>query len=539
MNPSAFTRRDLLRAGGALVISFMMPGAVQTVLGQPTGAGAGKPPLTPDGLDSWVAVLPDGSVTAFFGKMDMGQGVDTAIGQIVADELDVAFDRVQVVMGDTAFTCNQGGASGSTGVQRGGVTLRFAAAEARRILLERASQKLSAPVETLAVRDGVVSVVGDAHRRASYGELIGGQPFHHKLDWNKQYGNTLLAKGQAVPKKPSDYSIVGRSIPQKIVADKVYGRLKYVTDVTVEGMLHARVIRPPTAGCGPLAVDASSIAGLPGVRIVREKDLVAVVAEREWDAVRAATALRVTWAAPCTPFPEMATLHDHIRRATPIGRQVPVDRGDVEAALKAAHRVVEAEYEWPFQSHASMGPACAVADVRADQATVWTGSQKPHYGRDGVAKLLGLPRERVRAIWVPGPGSYGRNDAGDAAMDAALLSRRVGQPVRVQYMRNDSTGWDPKGPAGVYRGRAGLDAQGNVVAYEFFGKGFTRQDVATNESDPKDTLAGQLTGFAPKPTLIFQVPAEAYDFPNKRCGWECIAPLLDRASPLRTGHLRY
>jgi nicotinate dehydrogenase subunit B len=144
----------------------------------------------------------------------------------------------------------------------------------------------------------------------------------------------------------------------------------------------------------------------------------------------------------------------------------------------------------------------------------------------------------VRAIWVPGPGSYGRNDAGDAAMDAALLSKLTGKPVRVQYMREEGTGWDPKGPAAVYRGRAGLDARGHVVAYEFFGKGFTRQDVATNESDPKDTLAGQLTGFAPKPTVIFQVPAEAYEFANKRCGWECVAPLLDRASPLRTGHLR-
>src|SRR5213078_811120 len=219
MNHASFTRRDVLKAGGALVVSFMMPGPVDTALGQtPTTIGS-RPPLVPNELDSWIAVLPDGSVTAFFGKMDMGQGVDVAIGQIVADELDVAFDRVTVVMDDTAFTCNQGGASGSTGVQRGGVTLRFAAAEARRILLERASQKLSAPVETLAVRDGLVSVVGDAHRRASYGELIGGRPFHHKLDWNKQYGNTLLAKGQATPKKPSDYSIVGRSIPQKIVAD--------------------------------------------------------------------------------------------------------------------------------------------------------------------------------------------------------------------------------------------------------------------------------------------------------------------------------
>ena len=515
-----------------------MPGTVGGTLGRASATTGGKPPLTPDELDSWIAVLPDGRVTAFFGKMDMGQGVDVAIAQIVADELDVAFDRVVVVMGDTAFTCNQGGASGSTGVQRGGVTLRYAAAEARRILLERAAERFSVEVAQLTVRDGVVSVAGDPRRRASYGELINGRHFHHKLEWNRQYGNPLLAKGLAIPKTASEYRIVGTSIPQRIVADKVFGALPYVTDVKVDGMLHARVVRPPTAGCAPVTVDESSIGGIPGARVIREKELVAVVAEREWDAVRAAATLKVTWAQPCTPFPPMETLYDHIRQAKPIGGGVPVNKGDVDATLKTAHRVIEAEYEWPLQSHASMGPACAVADVRADQATLWTGSQKPHYGRNGVAKLVGLPPEKVRAVWVPGPGSYGRNDAGDAALDAALLSKLAGRPVRVQYMRHEGTGWDPKGPAAVYRARAGLDAQGTVVAYDFLGKGFTRQDVATTESDPKDTLAGQLTGYAPKPTVIFQVPAEAYDFANKRCGWECIAPLLDRGSPLRTGHLR-
>src|SRR5216683_4182393 len=535
MDALHISRRDLLKTGGALVVSFMVPGGA---VGQTSGAGAGKPSLTPDELDSWIAVLPDGRVTAFFGKMDMGQGVDVAIAQIVADELDVAFDRVVVVMGDTAFTCNQGGASGSTGVQRGGVTLRYAAAEARRILLERAAERFSVEVAQLTVRDGVVSVAGDPRRRASYGELINGRHFHHKLEWNKQYGNPLLAKGLAIPKTASEYRIVGTSIPQRIVADKVFGALPYVTDVKVDGMLHARVVRPPTAGCAPVTVDESSIGGIPGARVIREKELVAVVAEREWDAVRAAATLKVTWARPCTPFPPMETLYDHIRQAKPIGGGVPVNKGDVDATLKTAHRVIEAEYEWPLQSHASMGPACAVADVRADQATLWTGSQKPHYGRNGVAKLVGLPPEKVRAVWVPGPGSYGRNDAGDAALDAALLSKLAGRPVRVQYMRHEGTGWDPKGPAAVYRARAGLDAQGTVVAYDFLGKGFTRQDVATTESDPKDTLAGQLTGYAPKPTVIFQVPAEAYDFANKRCGWECVAPLLDRGSPLRTGHLR-
>jgi CO/xanthine dehydrogenase Mo-binding subunit len=197
-----------------------------------------------------------------------------------------------------------------------------------------------------------------------------------------------------------------------------------------------------------VSIDESSIAGIPGARVVREKDLVAVVAEREWDAVRAARTLKVTWAPPCAPFPPMATLHDHIRGAKSIGREVPVNRGDVEVALETARKVIEAEYEWPFQSHASMGPACAVADVRAGEARLWTGSQKPHFGRNGVAKLVGLPPEKVRATWLPGPGSYGRNDAGDAPLEAALLSKLTGRPVRLQLHASRR---DRVGPEGAGR----------------------------------------------------------------------------------------
>jgi CO/xanthine dehydrogenase Mo-binding subunit len=234
----------------------------------------------------------------------------------------------------------------------------------------------------------------------------------------------------------------------------------------------------------------------------------------------------------------MEKLHQHIREARPNGKGMPVNRGNVDAALKGAARVVQAEYEWPLQSHASMGPACAVADVRGGEARLWTGSQKPHFARDGAAKIAGLPLDKVRATWVMGPGSYGRNDAGDAAHDATLLSKLTGRPVRVQYMRHEGTGWDPKGPAAVFRGKAGLDAAGNVVAYEFYGKGFTRQEVATNESDPKDTIAGQLTGWKPKANIIFQHPAEVYGFENKRCWWETIPTLLELGSPLRVSHLR-
>jgi nicotinate dehydrogenase subunit B len=539
MNP--ITRRDFLKASGSLVVSVSIPGAVATAMSQGISTSAtlgGKPPLTPDQLDSWIAVLADGSVTAFFGKMDMGQGVDVAIAQIVAEELDVAFDKVSVVMGDTASSCNQGGASGSTGIQLGGMALRNAAAEARRVLVEMGAKKLGVATSEVAVENGVVHVPGYALQRVSYGELIGGRHFHHTLEWNKRMGNPLAVKGAAEPKKPSEYKVVGKSFPQKVVTDKVLGRAQFITEVKVEGMLHARVIRPPNAGCTPVSVDEGSIRGIAGARVIREKDYLAVVAEREWDAVRAAETLKVNWSAQCSPFPPMETLHQHIRAAKPNGKGMPVNKGDVEAALKGASRVVQAEYEWPLQSHASMGPACAVADLREGEARLWTGSQKPHFTRDGAARIAGLPLDKVRATWVMGPGCYGRNDAGDAAHDAALLSKLTGRPVRVQYMRHEGTGWDPKGPAAVFRGRAGLDAAGNVVAYEFYGKGFTRQEVATNESQPKDTLAGQLLGHRAKPNIIFQSPAEVYDFANKRHWWETIPPMLDHASPLRVSHLR-
>jgi len=529
------SRRDFLKASGALIVSASMPGFVEPALAQ--AAATGRPPLVPEELDSWVAVLPDGRVSAFFGKMDMGQCLDVAIAQIVADELDVPFERVTVFMGDTATSCNQGGASGSTGIYEGARPLRNAAAEARRILVELASRKLGVPAGRLAVTDGVVASLDDASKRLSYAELIGGRHFNSKVEWNKKTGNAMDVKGRAKPKSPSEYKVVGKSFPRRDVAGKVYGTAPYVTDISVPGMLHARVIRPPRAACVAEKVDERSIRSVRGARVVREKGFLAVVAPKEWDAVRAAQMLKVQWSEAKDPFPPMEKLHDHIRAASTLKREEPVKKGDVEAAFKGAARVVEAEYEWPFQSHASMGPGCAVADVRKDGATVWTGSQKPHFGRDGVARLLGLPPEKVHAIWVMGPGSYGRNDAGDALMDATLLSKLTGKPVRVQGMRRDGM-WDPKGPASVHRGRAALDASGKVIGYDFTSRGFSRVNIATNESDPRDSLAGMEVGMPPKPQVGFGVPAESYGFANKRLAWEVIPPLLARCSPLRTSHLR-
>ena len=538
------TRRDVLKASGALVVSLGVAGGISRDV---FAAMANKPgALAPTELDTYIAVTPDSRVTVFFGKMDMGQGLDTAIGQIVAEEIDVPFDHVKVIMGDTALCVNQGGGSASAGLKTGAVPLRNAAAEARRVLVDLAAQHLKTSPAKLTVRDGIISVTGDGSKRVSYGELIGGKYFNVPMKWNKKYGNRLNAKGKAIPKSPADYRIVGQSIPPVEVPDKLFAKTRYVVDHKVPGMVHGRVVRPIRAGAVPVSVDEASIRHIQGARLVRIKDYVAVVAETEWNAIKAAQALKVTWSKVAAPFPAMDKLYDHIRKTPHVaenagsgyGPKKPVVEGPFNAAMAGAARTIEAEYEFPFQSHASMGPACALADVQADSATVWTGSQKAHATRDGVARLLKLPRDKVHAIWLPGPGSYGRNDAGDASMDAALLSREVGRPVRVQGMRHEGHAWDPKSPAGVVTMRAGLDKDGNVIAYRFAAKGFSAWGVSSSEKHPSDTYAGQLTGWDKKNRYNFGVPQESYGFPAKLTFWQAIPPLLDKASPLRTAHFR-
>ncbi len=537
---AAFSRRSILKTGGAFVVSIGSPIGLDTLLGINAALAQGaKPPLVPGELSSYIAINADGSVSAFFGKMDMGQGLHVAVGQMVAEELDVPFGRVTVIMCDTASSVNQGGASGSTGIQTGGRQLRVAAAEARRVLVEMAAEKIGVSADQLTVTDGVVHSKSDPAKKASYADLIGGRYFNVPLEWNKQIGNQLYAPGKAKPKPPSEYKIVGQSINREDIALKVFCRQDFVTDISVPNMVHGRTIRPPVAGAVPVKVDESSIADIPGAKVVWEKAFLGVVADKEWDAIKAAHKLKIEWSNAAPPFPENASaLYDHIRKAPVRMRKVEKENGNLDEAFRTATRVVEAEYEWPFQSHASMGPGCALVEVKDGQATLWSGSQKTHYARDGVAAMLGMPPEKVRGIWVSGPGAYGRSDAGDAAMDAAVLAKAVGRPVRVQYMRDEGTGWDPKGPASIHRARAAIDAAGNVVAYEFASKAFSRLDVFSNESKPHDSLAGQLMGVPLKSGDAFNVPSETYEFANKRTLWETIPPLLDRASPLRTAHLR-
>jgi nicotinate dehydrogenase subunit B len=537
---SAFSRRALLKTGGALVVSIGMPISLDTVLAisEAHAQAAVKPPLTPDQLSSYIAVNADGTVAAFFGKMDMGHGLFVAIGQMVAEELDVPFKAVKVYMGDTANSVHQGGASGSTGIQLGGKQMRMAAAEARRVLVEMAAQKLSVPADQLTVVDGVIQSKSDPAKKATYAELIGGRYFNVQLEWNKQYGNTLYAPGKAQPKKPSEYKIVGKPIKREDVAPKVFAQEDFVTDVKVPGMVHARMIRPPIAGSVPVKVDEGSIKDIPTAKVVWQNGFLAVVADKEWDAIQAMQNLKVEWSQVKPPFPPQASLFDVIRKSAVRKRVVEKNVGDVDEAFKTAARVIEAEYEWPFQSHASMGPACAFVEIKDGFVTCYTGSQKSHFVQAGLAATLELPLDKVHVKWLTGPGSYGRNDADDCAMDAAVIAKAVGRPVRLQYMREQGTGWDPKGPASVHRARLALDAAGKITAYEFTSKGFSRVDVDTNGGKPPDTLAGQTRGVTLASGDGFGVPAESYEFPNKRLAWETIPPLLDRASPLRSSHLR-
>ncbi|SLN63641.1 Nicotinate dehydrogenase subunit B [Roseivivax jejudonensis] len=534
---AGLTRRGLLQSGGALVVAFSVPAGLAGTAG-PAAAREPHRPLDPAALDSWIAVGEDGRVTIYWGKMDMGQGTDTGIAIMAAEELDVDVDVVDIVAGDTALCVDQGGASSSSGVQRSGVAIRHAAAEARRLLLELAAEELEVPAADLRVENGTVVAASDASKSVSYGELVGGQLFSHKLDWNGRLGNSLELAGTAQPKDPSEYRLVGTHIPRKDVPGKVMATMDFAHHLVVPGMLHGRTVRPPVAGAVPEAIDDSSIADT-GAQVVWKGNFVGVVAEDEWDAIRAARDLAVTWS---EPGPQLQTdtggVHDFIRRAEIKSEEHTTDDGDFDGALAGAATVVEAEYEYPFQSHARMAPAFGLVDVRDGGATIWTDSQKPHSVRPGVADVLGLPIENVRAIWMPGPGSYGRSDADDGAIDAAVMSAEVGRPVRVQWMRNEGIAWDPKGVASVSTGRAAIDADGNVVGYHYGIKGFSRQNMRSRGDEAGSVLAGHLLGREPHNAYAARSPEQSYAFDAMRYTEQVIDPLLKVASPLRTAHFR-
>ena len=538
-NSPILHRRAFLSGGSALLIGLATPTQwAEAQSAAPDPASPNNRKLLATKLDSYLAVNADGSVDVFYGAIDGGQGIEMSIAQMVAEELDAPFDSIRMVLGDSARTVNMGGASGAQGVSRRGTSLMKAAALARKLLLDAAAKRFGVSVESLKVVDGVVSTSEGSARSVRYGELVGDARLASDVKWNGQFGNPHDIATDVPLKKPDAYRIIGKSIRRHDLRKKVFGELDFAGDVKLPGMLHGRMIRPPIAGAVPVKVDEASVKHIPGAQVVHIKDLLAVVAAKEWNAVRASKALKVTWSESKPNFPGTDKLHEHIRKAPVIQRTIERENGKVEDGLAAAARIITGEYEYPTHSHASMGPGCAIVDCRPDGVTVYTSTQKPHYAADGVADILNVPRDSVRVIWMHGTGSYGRNDQGDATADAAVLSKALGKPVRVQWSREEGLAWDPKGTAAVNRLQAGIDANGKVIAYELISKGFSRENVSTNEGRASATLAGQLLGAPLEPKNTFNIPFASYTFDHNRVGWETIAPLMERASPLRTTHLR-
>ena len=537
MSDHQLSRRAFLSASGALMIGLANPDAWAQAA-RPSPKSPNNPDLLADSLDAYLAIDKNGKVDVFYGAIDGGQGLETSIAQMVAEELDVPLSAIRMVMGDTRRTLNMGGASGAQGVSRRGTSLMKAAAQARKILVEEAARKWRVQPGELAVKDGVIFLRSNPAKRIAYGKIIGGKPFRENVRWNGQWGNPHDIATDAPLKSYKDYKLIGQSPRRMDLPKKVFGEQDFPGDVRLPGMLHARMVRPPVAGAVPVSVDEASIRHIKGARIVHIKDLLAVVAPKEWDAVRALRAVQVKWSQSDPAFPSHREVHAHIRKAKVTQRTIERENGKLEDGLAKAARVISGEYEYPTHSHASMGPGCAVADVRVDGATIYTSTQKPHYAADGVADLLNMPRDKVHVVWMFGTGSYGRNDQGDATADAAVLSKALGAPVRVQWMREESLGWDPKGTASVNFCKAGIDEKGEVIAYELISRGFSRENVSTNEGRASATLAGQLLGAKLEPKNSFNIPFASYTFANNRVGWETIAPLMDRASPLRSTHLR-
>ncbi len=521
MNAPTFSRRNLLLQGGALVVGFSLAGrgalAQATFPAVPTD-GFTKP-VAPDQVDSFLALGADGRATIYSGKVDLGTGVQTAIAQIAAEELDLPLDRVSVVQGDTALTPDQGPTYGSLSVQKGGVEIRQAAATARARLVQLAGERLGVPAEALVSESGVVRPKAGGEG-ITYAELVRDGRLDLKVD------------PAAKIKDSAAFTLVGKPVPRLDIPDKITGRFTYMQDYRVPGMVHARVVRPPAIGASLESVDEASVADVPGlIKVVREGNFLAVVAEKEWAAIKAAERLKAKWSS-WAGLPEQDKLWQHVRATKVSKDDVTSNTGDAEAALGQAAKVLEASYDFAIHTHGSIGPSCAIAAFEDGRLTCWTASQMTHALRKQLAAMTGLKPEVVRCIYIEGSGCYGRNGHEDAAGDAALLSRAVGRPVRVQWSRADEHGWDPKGPPTLVDLKAGLDAQGNVAAWS--SQFLIPEGGAGNVPLVAADLAGLPHETALSPGNIVHNSAIPYAFPNVRTVCHRLASTPFRPSWIRT-----
>ncbi|MBL8356084.1 MAG: xanthine dehydrogenase family protein molybdopterin-binding subunit [Delftia acidovorans] len=520
--PLQLTRRNLLKLGGMVMVSSV---AAAGLVAESTGtapAVAGAFPIPPiDRVSSFIAIGADGSVTAYHGHVDLGTGIRTSLAQLVADELDVQFEHITMVLGHTGRTPNQGPTIASNTIQVDAIPMRKAAAQVRQLLLGLAAEKLQQPLSALTTSKG--AVVAKGGRRIGYGELAQGQDLNIALD-------------KEVPLRTGGFNYIGKSVQRVDIPAKVLGALAYVHDVRVPGMLHGRVVRPPYGGAdasAPLgssliSVNEQSVAHLPGiVKVVVQGDFVGIVAEREEQAIAAMRQLEVKWKDWAgVPDLSLNAMHDTLVKHEKADRMLREDAG-IDEAFSGARKVIEADYVWPYHLHASIGPSCAVAEVSASQIQVWTGSQNPHDVRKDIATLTGMAADQINVTRLEASGCYGRNCADDVASDAVLLSQAVGRPVRVQLMREQEAAWEPKGTGQLIRVRGGLDENHAVLGYEL---------KTCYPSNDAAALALILTGKVPNKPKVLQMGDRTaipqYEYPRMRVVSQDAAPIV-RASWMR------
>jgi nicotinate dehydrogenase subunit B len=522
---SYLTRRNFGKAAGALVIGFTL--APRFALAQ----AASLPGSLANNrmLESWLRINTDGSATIFAGKVELGQGILTALAQIAAEELDLPFARVEMVAGDTARTPDEGHTSGSRSIEYGGTAIRLACAEARALLLEQASLRFNVATETLHVSEGVIATADG--RSVTYGELAGGFSLRRE------------ASAKIPPKSPARHTIVGRSVPRRDIPAKVTGGAAYVQDIRLPGMVHGRVVRPPRYGAKLDGVDDAAVRSMPGVIVVvRDGSFLGVVAAREEQAIKAREALirSAKWSGGLD-LPDPVRLYAHLL-TLPAQASVVSEK---QTAAPTAARTIEATYTRPYQAHASIGASCAVAELKSGKLTVWTHSQGVFPLRRDLAKALKMDASAIRCVHVEGSGCYGHNGADDVALDAALLSRAaMERPVRLQWMRDDEFAWEPYGSAMIMQAKASLDAEGRIVDWVY--------DVWSNTHSTRPDAPGVNNNLlaswylaqpsAAGPPINIPQPAGGgdrnavplYDFPKQRVVNHLITAMPLRVSALRT-----
>jgi nicotinate dehydrogenase subunit B len=519
---NTFTRREFLKTSGAgvLMVSF----SLGSLANASTSQSLRDPKVVKrEVLDSWLSIDQSGKITIFSGKVDLGTGIKTALAQIAADELYVPFNAIEMVMGDTATTPDQWITGGALSISQGGTELRQAAANARQALLERASQKLQIPVSELLVRDGMIFPISNPAQKLSYGSLIGD-------------GFKLEVNPKVVLKNPNDYRVIGKSIQRVDIPEKVTGEYVYMHDFKLPGMLHARVVRPNSIGAKLSSFDDSGLKKIKGyVQTVRKGDFLVVISTTEWGAVKAARDIKVSWQKG-PDLPKKATIFKEWREMPIAKEDITQKVGNVDSVLNTGAKNIKASYNFAVQTHASIGPSCAVADYKDGKLTVWSASQATHSMQHELSVITGLPKESIRLVYLDGSGCYGRNGHEDATADAALAAIAIGKPVRLQWMRHDETALAPKSPPRTMDFEASLDAKGNITGWksDFY---IALNHIAFMKPLDFPLLAATDTG-VPRPGnwvgFLFQNSAAPYVVPNITVNTKHIAQTFLRSSHLRS-----